>query len=48
MFLKIKDELADIIHVCQFVHVSLSSTQFSSDQIQIGGVNSDGWRTIAI
>ena len=45
MFLKIKDELADIIHVCQFLRVSLvslSSTQFSSDQIQNGGVNSGG------
>ena len=48
MFLKIKDELADIIYVCQFVHVSLSSTQFSSDQIQNGGVKSDGWRTTPI
>ena len=31
-----------VIYVCQFVHVSLSSAQFSSDQIQNGGVNSDG------
>ena len=31
-----------VIYVCQFVHVSLSSTQFSSDQIQNGGVNSNG------
>ena len=30
-----------------FIHVFLSSTQFSSDQIQNGGVNSEG-RTIAI
>ena len=30
------------IYVCQFVHVFLFSTQFSSDQIQNGGVNSDG------
>ena len=42
MSVKIKDELVDIIYVCQFVHVSLSSTQFSSDQIQNGKVNSDG------
>ena len=32
---------------CQFIHVFLSSTQFSSDQIQNGGVNSER-RTIAI
>ena len=30
-----------VIYVCQFVHVSLSSTHFSSDQIQNGGVNGD-------
>ena len=31
-----------VIYVCLLVHVSLSSTQFSSDQIQNGGVNSYG------
>ena len=32
---------------CQFIHVFLSWTQFSSDQIQNGGVNSDDKRLIA-
>ena len=46
IFPKIKADI--IIYVYQFVHPSPFSTQFSSDQIQNGGVNSDGWRRIAI
>ena len=39
-FPKIKADI--IIFVYHFVHPSPFSTQFSSDQIQNGGVNSDG------
>ena len=42
MFPKIKDELSDTLFMCATSFTSLSSTQFSSDQIQNGGVNSDG------
>ena len=41
-FTKMMTSRATQEYLCLFVHVFLSSTQFSSDQIQNGGVNSDG------